>query len=165
MRLTATLFLCLLGSSAMAQQCDRWEASIEEGEEGPRMMASICAQAGASVPEAQHALFLECGSKDTLWIRYLPFADESYPPGGNEEYQTKMEFSLDQELFTLDAHYEAMDGAMVMDTNVDTPLVSVLMSQKQFMLLDVNNDKVPVATFTLKGAKEAFEKLIKTCGQ
>ncbi|WP_275785744.1 hypothetical protein [Pararhizobium gei] len=165
MRLTATLFFCLLGSSALAQPCERWEASMQEDEGGSRMTASICSQASVSVPEAQHDLFVQCGSKDSLWIRYLPFADESYPPGGNEEYQTKMEFSLDQEMFTLDAHYEGMDGAMVMETNIDKPFVSVLMSQKQFMLSDVNNDKVPVATFTLKGAKEAFEKLIKTCGQ
>lgn len=165
MRLVSTLFLCLLSSSALAQQCDHWEAGMEEDEGGPRMMASICAQASASTPEAQHALFVQCGSKDGLWIRYLPFADESYPPGGDEEYKTKMEFSLDQEMFTLDAHYEGMDGALVMETNIDTPFVGVLMGQKQVMLSDVNNDKVPVATFTLNGAKKALEKLIKTCGQ
>lgn len=164
MRLVSTLLFCLLGGSAIAQQCDRWQAAMEEDEGGPRMMASICAQASASTPEAQHALFVQCGSNNSLWIRYLPFADESYPPGGNEEYKTKMEFSLDQEMFTLDAHFEGMDGAMVMETDIGTPFVSVLMSQKQFMLADVNNDKIPVATFTLKGAKQAFETLIKTCG-
>jgi hypothetical protein len=33
------------------------------------------------------------------------------------------------------------------------------------MLSDVNSDKVPVVTFTLNGAKQAFEKMMKTCGQ
>jgi hypothetical protein len=165
MRLVSTLLFCLLGSSALAQQCDRWTASMEEDEGGPSMMASICAHASASTPEAQHDLFIQCGSKDSLSIRYMPFADESYPPGGNEEYKTKMTFSLGRETFTLDAHYEAMDGAMVMDTEIDAPFVKALTSGKQFMLSDIGNDTVPVATFTLNGAGKAFEKLIKTCGQ
>ena len=162
MRLVSTLFLCLLGSSAFAEQCDRWTAKMEEDEGGPRMMAWVCTNA----PEAQqHHLFFQCGTKDSLWIRYTPFTDESYPPGGNEEYKSKMKFSLDQEAFTLDAHYESMDGAMVMETEVKSAFVSVLTSQKHVTISDVNDAKLPAVTFSLKGSKKAFEKLIATCGE
>jgi hypothetical protein len=164
MRLVSTLIFCLAGSSALAAQCDRWTAKMEEDEGGPRMMASICTQASSSTPEAQHDLFVQCGAPDSLMIRYLPFADASFPPGGNEEYQSKLEFSLDQEMFTLDARYESMDGAMVVDAQINSPFITTMMSQKAVMLSDVNSDKLPVATFTLKGAKAALEKLIKTCG-
>ena len=87
-----------------------------------------------------------------------------YPPGRDEEYKTRLEFSLAKEKFTVDAHFEEMDGAMVMD-NVNKSLVTVLLKQKTFMLSDVNSDKVPVVTFTLNGAKEALKKLMKTCGK
>jgi hypothetical protein len=164
MRLISTLLFCLLGSTAMAQQCDRWEASMEEDEGGPTMMASICARTASSDPAEQHFILVQCGPDDAVSIRYLPFAGASYPPGGNEEYKTKIELSLAKEKFTVDAHYEAMDGALVMDS-VNKSLVTVLLKQKRFMLSDVNSDKVPVVTFTLNGAKQAFEKLMKTCGQ
>lgn len=164
MRLVSTLLFCLLGSSALAQQCDRWTAKMEEDEGGPRMTASTCAQASASVPEDQHDIFVQCGTRDSLWIRFLPFADgQSYPPGGDEEYKTRLKFSVGQDSFTLDAHYEAMDGALVMDTEINTPFVTALMARKEVTVSDVNNDKVPAVTFALKGAKKAFEKLIKTC--
>jgi hypothetical protein len=164
MRLVSTLFLCLLGSTAMAQQCDRWEASMEEDEGGPVMMASICARTDSSDPAEQHYILVQCGPDDGVSIRYLPFAGASYPPGGNEEYKTKLEFSLAKEKFTVDAHYEAMDGALVMNS-VNKSSVTILLKQKRFMLSDVNSDKVPVVTFTLNGATEAFEELSKTCGQ
>lgn len=165
MRLVSTLLFCLIGSSALAQQCDRWTAKMEEDEGGPAMMATICTQASSSTPEAQHYLIVQCAGEDSLSIRYTPFTDGSYPPGGNEEYKSKMEFSLDQEMFTLDAGYESMDGAMAMGTEIKSPLVSTMMAQKEVTISDVNSDKVPAVTFTLKGAKKAFEKLIRTCGQ
>ena len=163
MRLVSALLFSLIATSAFAQQCDRWTAKMEEDEGGPLMMASICAQASASEPEAQHAILVQCAGKDALSIRYLPFADGSYPPGGDEEYKTKVAFSLNQEMFTLDAHFEGMDGALVMETDIKSPFVDVLMAQKDVTLADVNSDKVPVATFPLKGVKKAFDKLIKTC--
>jgi hypothetical protein len=165
MRLATTLFLCLLGSAALAQQCDRWTAGMEEDEGGPRMMASVCAQASASDADAQHALLVTCAGKDALSLRYLPHADESYPPDGNEEYITKMKFVCDQEEFVHDARFEGMDGAMVIDTNVMTPFVRAMSSEGKVTLVDVNSDKVPIASFTLNGAKEALDTLIKTCGQ
>jgi hypothetical protein len=164
MRLVSTAFLCLLGSSTLAAECDRWDASMQEDEGGPRMTAMICAQASSSEPEAQHLLIVQCGAEGALWMRYIPFAPDNYPPGGDQNYNTEIEFSFDQELFTEKARYEDMDGAMAMSTRSDGTLVSVMMSQKQVSLSDVN-DKAPGATFTLKGARAALDKLIKACGK
>lgn len=163
MRLVSTLLFCLIGSSALAQQCDHWTAQMEEDEGGPVMMASICTQASSSAPEAQHAILVSCAGKDGLALRYLPFADESYPPDGNEEYKTKVKLSLGQEKFTLDANYEGMDGALAMVTDIKSPFVGALMAQKEFTISDPKSDKVPSATFPLKGVQEALVKLIETC--
>ena len=72
--------------------------------------------------------------------------------------------SLDQQIFTEPARYEDMDGAMAMDTTVDAPLIGALMKQKQLVVSDAG-DKVPSTTFTLDGAREALETLIKACKQ
>jgi hypothetical protein len=163
MRLITTLIFCLLGSSAMAQQCDRWTASMEEDEGGPRMLAAICARANSSKQNAQHDLFVECGAGNGVSIRFLPYAGEGYPPDGNQEYKTDVTFAVGQQTFALSAHYEDMDGALVMDADLDTPLVKALLSGKQVTLSDSKSDKVPAVTFPLKGVSKAFDKLMKTC--
>jgi hypothetical protein len=162
MRLVFTLFLCLTGSTAMAAECARWEASMQEDEGGPVMTASICAQASASTPEAQHLFLVQCAGQGNFWMRYLPFAADNYPPGGDQGYNTEIEFSMDQEMFTEKAQYEDMDGAMAMNTTADSTLISVMRAQKQFILSDVN-DKAPGATFTLNGADAALKKVIDAC--
>ena len=162
MRFISTAFLCLLGGSALAGECDRWTAGMQEEEVGPLMTASICVQASASNPDFRHDLFIQCAGKGDLWMRYIPFAEGDYPPGGDQGYKTELQFSLDQKRFTEPARYEDMDGAMAMDTTVDAPLISAMMSQKQLILSDVNG-KVPSTTFPLNGAREALEKLIANC--
>lgn len=105
MRLAATLVLCLLAGPALAAGCDRWTASMEEDEGGPRMTARICAGAGDPAPD----LSVQCGGADELSMRFLPDApDEGYPPGGDEEFRTELALSLDGKKFTLQAHYEAV---------------------------------------------------------
>jgi hypothetical protein len=135
---------------------------MQEDGGGPVMTASICARASSSTPKAQHLLFVQCAGEGALWMRYIPFAPDNYPPGGDQGYNTEIEFSLDQEMFTEKAQYEDMDGAMAMSTKADSTLISVMRSQKQVILSDVN-DKAPSATFTLKGADKALEKVIKAC--
>lgn len=162
MRFVSTVFFCLLGSAALAGECDRWTAGMEETEVGPLMTASTCVQASASNPDFRHELFIQCAGAGSLWMRYIPFVEKGYPPGGDQGYETKLEFSLDKERFTEPARYEDMDGAMAMDTAVDTPLISAMMSHKQLILSDVNG-KVPSTTFPLNGAREALEKLIANC--
>lgn len=164
MRLVSIAFLCLFGTSALAGECDRWTAGMQEDEVGPLMTASICAPASSSNPDFRHELFIQCAGQGNLWMRYIPFVEEGYPPGGDQGYETKLEFSLDQQIFAEPARYEDMDGAMAMDTMVDAPLIGALMKQKQLVVSDAG-DKVPSTTFTLDGAREALETLIRACKQ
>lgn len=160
MRFISMAFFCLLGSPVLAGECDRWTASIQEEEVGPLMTASICTR--ADKPEFQHELFIQCAGEGNLWIRYIPFADEGYPPGGDQGFETRLEFSLGEEKFTEPARYEDMDGAMAMDTTVDAPLIAAMKNHNQLVLSDTRG-KVPGTTFTLDGAREALETLAKSC--
>lgn len=162
MRNVLTALLCLLGSSAMAGECDRWTASVQEEEGGPLMTASICLQARSGSPEYRHELFVQCPGQGNLWIRYIPFVEEGYPPGGDQEYRADLRFSLDGETFTEPARYEDMDGAMAVDTTVDAPLIRAMMSRKELVISDVKG-KVPVTAFTLDGARDALAKLADSC--
>lgn len=158
MRRWIALLLMSLPLPAVAAECDHWTAAMEEDEGGKMMMAHICAPMG----NAAHELWVQCGAPGELSIRFIPVAPAGYPPSQN--YQTEIEFSMDQEMFTRPAHYEDMDGAMAMDTKIDAPFVGVLQSQKEVMLSDTNG-KVPDATFTLKGSKAAFAKVISACAK
>jgi len=158
MRLPVALTILLLSSPAYAaENCKAWTAAVEEDEGGPVMTARVCSGTGDIVNQ----LSLQCGAKGELMLRYIPVAPENYPPDGNGNFETDLEFSLDQEMFTRHARYEDMDGAMATETKID-PFVETLMIQKKVDVNDVNG-KVPSATFTLKGAKKALEKLIATC--
>jgi hypothetical protein len=158
MRLPVTLAILLLSSPAFAaENCNAWTAAVEEDEGGPVMTARICAGTGDIVNE----LSFQCGARGELMIRYIPVAPANYPPAGNGNFETDLEFSLGQEMFTRHARYEDMDGAMATETTID-PFVSTLTIRKQVDVADVSG-KVPDATFTLKGAKKALEKLIATC--
>jgi len=158
MRLPATLAILLLSSPAYAgENCKTWNASMEEDEGGPVMTARVCSGIGDVVNE----LSFQCGSKGELMIRYIPVAPENYPPDGNGNFETDLEFSLDKEIFKRHARYEDMDGAMATETRID-PFVSTLMIQEKVAVADITG-KVPGATFTLNGARKALEKLIATC--
>ncbi len=152
------LLLMSLPVPAAAAECDHWTAAMEEDEGGKVMMAHICAPTG----NAAHELFVQCGAPGELSIRFIPVAPTSYPPSQN--YQTKLEFSMDQEMFTRPAQYEDMDGAMALDIKIDAPFVGVLQTQKQVMVSDTHG-KVPGATFTLKGSKAALAKVIAACAK
>jgi hypothetical protein len=158
MRLPVALAILLLSTPAYAaENCKAWTAAVEEDEGGPVMAARICAGTGDIVSQ----LSFQCGGKGELMIRYVPVAPDNYPPAGNGNFETDLEFSLDREMFTRHARYEDMDGAMATETEID-PFVSTLMVQKKVDVADAAG-KVPSATFTLKGAKKALEKLIATC--
>lgn len=164
MRLAFALAFCLLGSSALAQECDKWKAGMEEDEGGPRMMASICTQATSSTSDPQqHYLFVQCGSTDSLSLRYMPFADGAYPPGGNEEYKTKMTYAIGDKSFAFDGHFEGMDGAMVTDTGSNPAFIDAIKTGKELRISDAAGTEVPAATFTLQGAGKALETLVGAC--
>ncbi len=163
MRLAVTLISCMLACPAFAAECSRWSASMEEDEGGPQMTAQICAQASSSTPEAQHLFFVTC-LDGSLSMRFLPFGADNFPPGGNEEFKTDVELSMDQETFTLPAQFESMDGAMVFAAKAGAPMFDVMMNQKEFTLSDPEG-KMPGATFTLKGSRQALQKVIGSCSK
>jgi hypothetical protein len=121
------------------------------------MSAFVCAPPANGPLE----LYVRCAGPNDLMLRYIPKAPADYPPTSGMR-TTKIEFNFDQEMFTLAAQYEEMDGALVSETAIDTPFVTVMQTQKQMRLMDVEG-KLPDATFTLKGAKKALTKLIAAC--
>lgn len=159
MRTTAAFIILFLSASLAhaAGGCDTWTAAVEEDEVGPVMTARICSPTG----NAAHELSVQCGAQGSLMIRFIPVAPPDYPPNGGN-YETRFAFLLDTHLFTRDARYEDMDGAMAMETNIGDSLVEGMMRRKEITLSDANG-KVPGATFTLDGAKKALEKLVATC--
>jgi hypothetical protein len=158
MRLSIAMLLIALPLPALAGECDHWTAKMEEDEGGSVMMAHICAPAG----KASHELYVQCGAPGELSFRYTPVAPKGYPPTDN--YETKLEFSMDQEMFTYPARFEEMDGAIAAYVKIDTPFISVLQTQKEVMLADTNNNAIG-ATFTLKGSKAALAKVIADCAK
>lgn len=164
MRLAATLAFTLLAGTALADGCDRWSAKMEEDEGGPVMTAAICAKASSGAAGQEHLLLVTCGGDNTLSMRFLPVAPESFPPGGNEEFKTDLKLSMDEVSLTLPAHFESMDGAMVFSAGFGTPLLDGMMSHKAISLSDPAG-AVPAATFTLEGSKKALRKVIASCSQ
>jgi hypothetical protein len=157
MRRTIALLLMVLPLPALAGECDRWSASMEEDEGGSVMTARICAGTG----NPNHEFFVRCGAPGELMIRFIPLAPDDYPPGGGD-FQTDLKFSFGQDVIVKSAHYEDMDAAMVTDFSVSEPFANMLGSRAEMTLADVNA-KVPGATFSLKGSKAALDKLMATC--
>ena len=157
MKSIAAFAILLLSSPAHAAGCDAWTAQLEEDEGGPVMTARICSGTG----DATHELSFRCGAQGSLMIRFIPAAPAGYPPNDGN-YQTRIEFLLNTHRFTRDAHYEDMDGAMAMETTIGDSLVEGMFREAEIALSDAKG-KVPAAKFTLDGAKQALEKLTRTC--
>lgn len=151
----ATLIAIPLPALA-AEQCDHWTAGMQEDEGGSVMTASICAPAGKD----KAYLSLTCGEPGKLSIRFLPAPTKGFPPGDN--FKGKLEFSLDLKMFDLPSVYEEMDGALATDTEIGAPMVDMLQHEKQVTVSETS-DHGPDATFSLKGSRAAFQKLIADC--
>lgn len=161
MKTSLAIATLLLSSSlhAGASGCDAWTASLEEDEGGPRMTAAICA--GTNPDDQAHMLAI-CGDGGEIFLRYLPSSAISYPPLDSDDYATTMHVVIDGKTHPRKAQFEAMDGAMAMESRIGTPFIDALMSGKQVTLSDTGG-KVPEATFTLEGADHAFQTLINSC--
>jgi hypothetical protein len=157
MRFLAALLLLTLPLPALADQCDRWTAAMEEDEGGKVMMAHVCKGTG----NAAHELFLRCGASGELSIRFIPVASSGYPPNDGN-FSTDFKLSFGQEVITRKAIYEDMDGAMVMDFSIGEPPTDLIQSATEMTLADTSG-KVPGATFALKGSKKAVDTVIKSC--
>jgi len=150
------LFLIALPQAALAGECDRWSASMQEDEGGPTMTASVCQGA----PTADYELLVTCGNPGELGMRLLALAPAESQPAS--DYTTDFKLSFGNEVVTRKAHYEEMDGAMVLDFRIDAPLTELMRNGTEMTVADVTG-KVAGATFSLKGAKAALKTLIQTC--
>jgi hypothetical protein len=160
MRIAATLVLCLLGGPAMAAGCDRWTASMEEDEGGPRMMASICSGTG----DNQSMILVQCGGDGQLNLRFMPGADVDYPPNaGSGDFQAELKFALDKDEFRHQGRYEDMDGAMALYIPIKDPLIEAMKTHKDITVADTDG-KMSGITFTLKNSQPALHKVIDACG-
>lgn len=146
-----------LAPPALAGECDQWSAAMQEDEGGPVMTAAICAPKSASQP-----LLVTCGD-DALAFRWLPDMPDTFPPGGNMEYKARLTLNIDGKAVSLEAGYEAMDGAMAFYPRRNDPLIALL---KHGNSLEISDPKkvLPTVTFTLKKARQALEKVEKSCG-
>ena len=160
MKFAITFMLCLLAGPAMAASCDRWTASMEEDEGGPRMMASICTGTG----DNENTLLVQCGDDSELNLRFLPAPDINYPPtAAAGDFQAELKFSLDQEQFRHKGRYEEMDGAMAIYIGIKDPLFEAMKTHKTITLTDTDG-KISAITFPLKDSEDALRKVIDTCG-
>ena len=156
MRIILIAALTLSATTALAADCDKWTASMEEDEGGPVMMATICVPGG----EPQAMILMTCAGDKSVSIRYLPTGE--WTPVEAPLYSTNLEYAMDQEVFTQKSNYEEMDGALVSSTEIAGAMISTMKAQKEMTISDTEN-RVPSATFTLKGASAAFKKLFATC--
>lgn len=157
MKIATTLVLCLLGGPALAD-CDRWTATMEEDEGGPRMAARICAGADGATAE----FIVQCGARGELSMRYLPPAPADSQAGDEMNVRTELKISFDGTVFTRPAHYEAMDGALVLQAAIGTPLLQSMMSERHFTLTSAD-ERLPGSTFTLANSRQAIGKVIRSC--
>lgn len=163
MKTVIVLATLLLSSSqqAGASTCDAWTAALEEDEGGPRMTAAVCAGAN---PDDQARFAVQCALEGEVYLRYLPASAINYPPDGDEGFTTTLKIAVDGKDHENKANFEGMDGAMAFATRIDAPLVDALKAGAKMSIGD-RTGKVPVATFTLKGAANALKTLTDTCAR
>eukprot|EP01037_Dinobryon_pediforme_P028565 gene28565-31897_t len=144
---------------AHAESCGTWTAAIQEDEGGPRMTASVCVGTG----EQPLALSVTCFG-DTLDMEYAPAAVKDFPPGGNEEFKAKLILAAGSRTIEKTSQYQAMNGVMELRWKRSDPLTQLLKSEGTLTVTDATKH-LPPATFPLKAAKAAIERLEKTCGK
>jgi hypothetical protein len=153
------LLLVALPLPALAGQCNHWSAGMQEDEGGPVMMADICTKTAGGTA----TLLLSCGEPGKLSARLLFDDTTAYSPP-DPEFKTKLEVAADEVTAALPAHFEEMDGAMVVDIERTSPLGEALVSKSALAIRDLGG-KVTAVRFTLAGSKAALAKLTATCGQ
>ena len=159
MRILIVSLMLLMPLPALAGQCDRWTAGMEEDEGGSVMAARTCAPKG----DLEIELVAQCSGPDHLMVRYLPMT----PPGKMDEqpeYKTTLEFKVGEQSFQHEAHFEGMDGALVIDFAIASPMLAAMQTGASISVID-KSGLVPPAAFPLKGSRSAFEKLTKTCAK
>lgn len=160
MRLFAALLLLTTALPAYAEECSSWKAEMEETEGAARMTARVCAPTASQPSE----LMFQCGRPGMLSIRYIPGDGDDYPPSGNMNFKTGLvaSFVRHAQAHRLMFVFEAMDGAMVSEVKTDDMMLEAVKADIAIKLTDPSQ-KIPPATFMLKGSRKALEQLEASC--
>lgn len=146
-------------SVALAEDCSRWNAKMEDDEGGRVMTASIC----SLPPREQHSLSLTCGDGSFLLRWFPPEGLEGYPPGGGEEeFETSVTIAADNTAQKLAAQFSPYDGAMEMQWQRADPLTNALKSGSS-MTLTPENPVLPAVQFSLRGSGAAIARVERAC--
>ena len=156
MKHLAALLMLALPLPALAGECDRWTASMQEDEGGPVMMASIC-QGGA---KPVYQLLVSCGNPGELSMRLLPLTESARQPEPN--YTTTLKLGFGAQAVTVPARYEEMDGALASEFATPGPIETLMREGADLTMVD-EKDATTSARFTLSGSSPALDKLTKTC--
>lgn len=144
-------------SPAFAGSCEKWKAGQDETEEGPTMLASVCA---AGHPD--DLLNISCGGEGKLRLAYVTSAGDDYPPDGNMEYKAKFEFAAGDQKAVVELGYEAMDGIMVASPSRNDPVFALLKGSGPVTLTDLTGH-LPALSFGLAGSSAAIRMVENGC--
>ncbi|MFM2280167.1 MAG: hypothetical protein RLZZ444_2398 [Pseudomonadota bacterium] len=158
MRLPLIMLALSFAAPAWAEDCGVWKAEMMEDEGGPVMTAAACTRTGDKVSD----LLVTCAD-DMLVFRYLAIVPDPFPPNDDMEYRTRIDLDIDGKSHSVDAVFEAMDGALALYPKRSDPLISALKDGKS---LTIRADAAGIApvTLSLKNADQALEKVEKSCG-
>ncbi len=156
MRLVLASVFLVLAAGAQAADCNKWKASLEEGEGGSRMVARMCNAAGGK-------LTVECGAPGALMMAFAPKGDFA-PPGDNPDFVGRFSIKVGSETFDRDMTYWAMDGVMGLEISVRDKLADAL-SKAEGGTVSFASPEPGIADsgFSLNGASAALKKLEASC--
>lgn len=153
---TFVLCLCLAGacwSAPASADCRVWQIDRSEGEEGPELVAQICAGPEPRDPQ----IIVRCSGPNQLNLRFLP-GDDGDHSGARRDFLLR----ADQRRRPVFLAYEGLDGAFA-GYLVDDHTVFEMMKSARSLQVSDPSGKVPTAMFTLNGARTALELLVKNC--
>lgn len=153
----AAAFIAILAAPAMAGDCDRWKAGMEQDEGGPTMTASICA-----TNRPDDVLLITCGGEDKIGLRFVPATADDFPPHGDMNYTAPFIFTSGSSSAEVTLRFEAMDGVMAATPRRDSEIAKMLKSAGPLTITD-KTGVLPAAIFELKGSSKAIEKVERAC--
>ncbi|WP_156373747.1 MULTISPECIES: hypothetical protein [unclassified Rhizobium] len=152
-KILARAVVALVLSSAVraAETCDRWES----GDSGVgTMMASIC----TGVADKRSELLIECGGKEKISLRYIPYRD--IEPEGNSRFV--VDWITPNETVSLKMLYEADDGALAAYPTMSDRIIELLKTGDRITARSTDGKYGP-DDFKLAGSSKAFAIVRKSC--
>jgi hypothetical protein len=139
------------GEAHAQQSCDTWQS----GDDGTgQTMASIC----TGPADKRSELWVQCGGKDKLSIRYLPAGGEEPAVGS----RIAVTWEASGEIITLTMLYEPGDGALAVYPSLSERIVALLKSANNVRAASPDGKYGP-DQFTLAGSAKAIAAVEKSC--